>query len=167
MMYLLTASGLTPGGSCTVHIYAQTIHRMTQNKQYIEQHKSWEQYKNFGIVWAVPRLGELYPGIRLTTEEKAWKNLSQSLRCFSMVTAGTRTCINVALYIRCLSCPSESGTPSLLYFCVVPDAVILCMTCHPILTWYRKLQSGRLHSLCRDRRQSHSAVLISVFKKTL
>jgi len=27
---LLTAIGLTPGGSSTVHIYAQTIHRTTQ-----------------------------------------------------------------------------------------------------------------------------------------
>jgi len=30
MIYLLTAFGLTPGGSCTVHIYTQTIHRTTQ-----------------------------------------------------------------------------------------------------------------------------------------
>ena len=29
-MYLLTATGLTPGGSSTVHIYTQTIHRTTQ-----------------------------------------------------------------------------------------------------------------------------------------
>ena len=29
---------------------------------------------------AVPRLGELYPGIRLTTEEKARKNLNQGSR---------------------------------------------------------------------------------------
>jgi hypothetical protein len=42
MMYLLTAIGLPPGGSSTVHIYTQTIHR-TQNKQYIEKHN------NFGI----------------------------------------------------------------------------------------------------------------------
>ena len=28
-------------------------------------------------MWAVPRLCELYPGICLTTEEKARKNLSQ------------------------------------------------------------------------------------------
>ena len=28
-MYLLTAIGLTPGGSSTVHIYTQTIHRTT------------------------------------------------------------------------------------------------------------------------------------------
>jgi len=34
-----TSTGLPPGGSSTVHIYTQTIHRTTQNKQYIEQHK--------------------------------------------------------------------------------------------------------------------------------
>jgi hypothetical protein len=28
--YLLTAFGLTPGGSSTVHIYTQTVHRTTQ-----------------------------------------------------------------------------------------------------------------------------------------
>jgi hypothetical protein len=73
MVYLLNAIGLTPGGSSTVHIYTQTIHRMTPpKKQYIEQHKNV-----IGIVRAVPRLGELYPGICLTTEEKARKNLSQ------------------------------------------------------------------------------------------
>jgi len=67
MIYLLTAIGLTPAGSSTVHIYTHTIHRATQNKQYIEQHK------NFGRVRAVPRLDEFYPGICLTTEEKARK----------------------------------------------------------------------------------------------
>jgi hypothetical protein len=30
MICLLTAIGLTPGGSSTVHIYTQTIHRTTQ-----------------------------------------------------------------------------------------------------------------------------------------
>jgi len=35
---LLTAIGLIPGGSSTVHIYTQTVHRTIQNKQYIEQH---------------------------------------------------------------------------------------------------------------------------------
>ena len=44
------------------------------HKQYIEQHK------NFGRVRAVPCLGELYPSICLTTEEKARKNLSHSSR---------------------------------------------------------------------------------------
>jgi len=35
MICLLTAIGLTPGGSNTVHIYIQTIHRTTQRKQNI------------------------------------------------------------------------------------------------------------------------------------
>jgi len=30
MIYLSTAIGLTPGGSGTVHIYTQTVHRTTQ-----------------------------------------------------------------------------------------------------------------------------------------
>jgi hypothetical protein len=42
MIYLLTAIGLPPGGSCTIHIYTQIIHRTTQSKQYIEQHKHFE-----------------------------------------------------------------------------------------------------------------------------
>jgi hypothetical protein len=62
MTYLVTAIGLPPSGSSTVHIYTQTIHRTTQTKQYIEQHK------NFVRVRAVPHLGELYPGICLTAE---------------------------------------------------------------------------------------------------
>ena len=36
---MLTAIGLAPGGSRTMHIYTQKIHRTTQNKQFIEQHK--------------------------------------------------------------------------------------------------------------------------------
>ena len=36
MICLLTAIGLTPGGSNTVHIYTQTIHRTTQRKQNIQ-----------------------------------------------------------------------------------------------------------------------------------
>ena len=51
LIYLLTAIGLTPGGSSRVHMYTQTIHRTIENKQYIEQHN------NFGRVRAVPRLG--------------------------------------------------------------------------------------------------------------
>jgi hypothetical protein len=39
MIYLLTAIGLTPGGSSTAHIYTQKVHRTTKKKQFIEQHK--------------------------------------------------------------------------------------------------------------------------------
>ena len=51
MICLLTAIGVSPGGSSAVHIYTQTIHRTIQNKKYTEQHN------NFGRVRAVPRLG--------------------------------------------------------------------------------------------------------------
>jgi len=37
LIYLLTAIGLTPGGSNTVHIYTQTIHRTTQLTTYWEE----------------------------------------------------------------------------------------------------------------------------------
>jgi len=88
MIYLLTAIGLSPGGSCSVHIYTQTIHRTTQNKtihrttqKYTEQHKKYiEQRKKIhrttqrlGRVRAVPRLCKFYPGICLTIEEKHGK----------------------------------------------------------------------------------------------
>jgi len=39
MIYLLTAVGLTPGGSSIVHIYTQTIRRTTQwNRIYRTEH---------------------------------------------------------------------------------------------------------------------------------
>ena len=46
MTYLLTAIGLAPRGNSTVHIYAQTIHRTTQNKQYIEPHKNFKRMRD-------------------------------------------------------------------------------------------------------------------------
>jgi len=73
-IHLLTAIGFTPGGSSTVHIYTQTVHRTTQNQQYIEQPK------HFGRVRTVPCLCELYRGICLATEEKARKNISHGSR---------------------------------------------------------------------------------------
>jgi hypothetical protein len=88
---VLTAIGLPPGGSSTVHIYTQTIHRMAQNEQYIEQQK------NFVRVLAVPRLCELYPGICLTTEEKARKNLTKGSR---RVPAGTLKVHNPTIRIH-------------------------------------------------------------------
>jgi len=42
MIYMLTEIGLPPGGSSTVHIYTQTVHRMTQYRLYIEQQTFWK-----------------------------------------------------------------------------------------------------------------------------
>jgi hypothetical protein len=57
-IYLLTAIWLSPGGSSTVHIYTQTIHRKIQNKQYIEQHNNWKSAGRapswLVILWHLP-----------------------------------------------------------------------------------------------------------------
>jgi hypothetical protein len=63
----LTTIGLTPGGSSTAHIYTNSTQN-TENGTYITIKKS--------EVRAVLRRCELYPGIYLTTEEKARKNFS-------------------------------------------------------------------------------------------
>jgi len=46
MIYLSTATGLTPGGSSTVHIYTKTIHRTIQITT--EQHKKQLILKSAG-----------------------------------------------------------------------------------------------------------------------
>jgi len=79
---LLTAVGLPPGGSSTVHIYTQTIHRTTQVTTLVGRLsgiriQNGQTKIKLGRVRTVPHLCELYPGICLTTEEKAQKNLSQ------------------------------------------------------------------------------------------
>jgi len=118
LIYLLAATGLTPGGSSTVHIYTQTTHRTTQlttlvgrisgirtqsgqtkiNDELLKNYGLMvreravsclqtkindELLKNYGLMVrerAVSCLCELYPGIYLTTEEKARENLSQGSR---------------------------------------------------------------------------------------
>jgi hypothetical protein len=69
------------------------------HKQYTERHKTKniEQHKNFGIVRAVPRVGELYPGICLSTEEKARKNLSQGGRTIRIHTPNNKKYINYSI----------------------------------------------------------------------
>ena len=94
LIYLLAATGLTPGGSSTVHIYTQTTHRTTQlttlvgrisgiRTQSGQTKINDELLKNYGLMVrerAVSCLCELYPGTYLTTEEKARENLSQGSR---------------------------------------------------------------------------------------
>jgi hypothetical protein len=53
MIYLLTAIGLTPGGSSAVHVYTQTIHRTTQlttrtTQLTTEQHNKQPNWKEYG-----------------------------------------------------------------------------------------------------------------------
>jgi len=52
MIYLLTAIGLSPGGSNTVHIYTQTVHRTTQ---FTNQEKCWPCpfFANYTLAFAL------------------------------------------------------------------------------------------------------------------
>ena len=47
-MIYLYAIGLTPGGSSTVHIYAQTVHRTKQSTQTINRKTQFTNYKECG-----------------------------------------------------------------------------------------------------------------------
>jgi uncharacterized integral membrane protein len=64
MIYLLTAIGLTAGGSSTVHIYTQTIHRRTQLT-------NWEE------CGPCPVFASYTLAFALQLREKKKKNLSQ------------------------------------------------------------------------------------------
>jgi hypothetical protein len=66
-MIYLTAIGLTPGGSGTVHIYTQ--YTEYRDGTYITSKNIWK-------CRPCPVFDELYPGICLTAEKKARKNLS-------------------------------------------------------------------------------------------
>jgi len=75
MIYLLTAIGLTPGGSSTVHIYTQTTHRTTQSTETIhrtEQLTNWEEcgqclfFASYTLTFALqPRKKRGKPSVRV------------------------------------------------------------------------------------------------------
>jgi len=51
-IYLLAAIGLTPGGSSTVHIYTQTIHRTTQITTNLEECGQCPVFASFTLAFA-------------------------------------------------------------------------------------------------------------------
>jgi len=53
MIYLLTAVGLSPACSITVHIYAQTIHRTTQTATNLEEYGPYPVFANFTLAFAL------------------------------------------------------------------------------------------------------------------
>jgi len=67
MIYLLTAIGLPPGGSSTVHIYTQTIHRTTQSTQTIRRTTQFTYttqltnqqnslIQHISLIWSIDRI---------------------------------------------------------------------------------------------------------------
>jgi len=53
MIYLLTAIGLSPSGSSTVHIYTQTIHRTTQITTNLEECGPCPIFVSFTLAFAL------------------------------------------------------------------------------------------------------------------
>ena len=53
MIYLLTAIGLTSGGSSTVHIYTQTIHRTTQITTDVGECGPCHVFASFNLAFAL------------------------------------------------------------------------------------------------------------------
>jgi hypothetical protein len=72
MIYLLTAVGLTPGCSSTVHIYTQTIHRTTQSTHTIHgtkhTHISMLSFFFWNKLYSFK--GDKIPSLNLGTDEK-------------------------------------------------------------------------------------------------
>jgi hypothetical protein len=89
--------------------------RWQQYSTHLHTNNTYNNIINFGRVRAVPRLCELYPGICLTSEGKARKNLSQSSR---RVPAGTMKTI----LDNDLVCPFKtSGTNTPVTKCNNPE----------------------------------------------
>jgi len=74
MTYLLTAIGLSPGDSSTVHIYTQTIRKTIQNKKYIEKQTILEECASCPILTSYTLAFALQP------RKKHGKNFSQGTR---------------------------------------------------------------------------------------
>jgi len=53
MIYLLTALGLSPGGSSTVHIYTQTIHTTTHITTNVEERGPCFVFASFALTFAL------------------------------------------------------------------------------------------------------------------
>jgi hypothetical protein len=77
MIYLLTAIGFSPGGS--THLHTNNTQSNTNNN------RTTQITNNVEECGPCPVFASFYPGICLTTKEKARRNHSQSKRNFSQV----------------------------------------------------------------------------------
>jgi hypothetical protein len=76
-IYLLTAIGLSPGGS--THLHKNNTQNNTNNN------RTTQRTNNVEECGPCPVFASFYPGICLTTEEKARKNHSKGKRNFSQI----------------------------------------------------------------------------------
>jgi hypothetical protein len=81
MIYLLTAIGLTPGGSSTVHIYTQTIHGTTQITTNLEECGPCPVFASFTLAFALQlrkKHGKTSVRVRKTL---LWRFVIHGFRC--------------------------------------------------------------------------------------
>ena len=102
MMYLTTI-GLSPGGSSTVHIYTQTIHRTTQSTQAIHRTTQFTNQEECG---ACPVFARYTLAFALQLRKKQGKT-------------SVRVVGECQLAQRMPDCQSDSGFPSP----IIPSAV--------------------------------------------
>jgi len=84
MIYLLTAIGLSPGGN--THLHTNNTQNNTSNN------RTTQITTNVEECGPCPVFCDFYPGICLTTEEKARKNLSQGKKNLSQVNRNLSQC---------------------------------------------------------------------------
>ena len=74
-IYLLTAIGLTPGGSSTVHIYTQTVHRTTQ--LILEECRLCPVYASYTLEFALQlRKKQGKTSVRVAAPKNTFKEVS-------------------------------------------------------------------------------------------
>ena len=71
MIYLLTAIVLTPGGSSTVHIYTQTIHRTTQSTTNLEECRPCPVFASYILAFAL-QLRKMHGKTSFRVAEECW-----------------------------------------------------------------------------------------------
>jgi hypothetical protein len=134
--YLLTEIGLPPGGSSTVHIYTQTVHRTTQNKQCIEQ------YKN---VWKNSSVSSLTPWSRVLLEKLTGSQLITKFPAFY----GTRMFITVFTSVRHVSLSWDSSIQSTFPH-PTSRRSILILSSHLRLGWAVSLRFPQQNPVCKS-----------------
>jgi len=85
LIYLLTAIGLSPGGSSTVHIYTPTIHRTTQITTNLEECGPCPVFVSFTLAFALQlrkKHGKISVRVRKTSSQGK-RNLSQGKKTLS------------------------------------------------------------------------------------
>ena len=111
MMYLLIATGVTPGCSSTVHIYTQTVHRTNQSTQTIRRTTQLTIARQLTIVETNRPQITVCSMLFACWITKATNTQTHTcnIYCFSTATKVAQTRLTVTFYVHCLSCLAMSA----------------------------------------------------------